>query len=87
MLVVHQMFHEGAAKPLHHRADDLSAQCERIDDPPAILDHHVVDEFHVAELGIDRHMGGVGAVGVGVLFVEKCAFRRDAFACEPRERD
>ena len=45
---------------------------------PQSCDHDIVDELDVAELGVDRDVRGVGAVGVGVLLVEEGAFGRDA---------
>ena len=60
---------------------------QRIDDAAAILDHDIVDELDVAELGIDRHVRGMRAVGVGVLLVEEGAFGRDAFGRKPLQRD
>src|SRR5207245_4958547 len=47
---------------------------------PAILDHDIIEKLHVPELGIYRHVGGVRAVGIGVLLVEEGALRRNALA-------
>src|SRR5262249_18630076 len=82
VLIVDEMFHHGAAEPLHHRADGLPVYRQGIDDTAAIRDHHVVDEFDVTELGIDRHVRGMGAVRVSVLLVEKGAVGGNAGARE-----
>src|SRR6516225_9663164 len=87
LLIVDEMLHHGAAEPLHHRADRLPVHRQGIDDAPAIRDHHVVDELDVAELGIDRHVGGMGAVCVSVLLVEEGALGRNAFARKPVQGD
>jgi hypothetical protein len=55
-------------------------QGERIDRAPAILDDDVVDQLDVAELRVDRHVGGVRAVCICVLAVEERAFGGDAVA-------
>ena len=87
LLVVDEMLHHGTAQPLHRRADGLAVHRQRIDDAAAILDDDIVDELDVTELGVDRHMGGMGAVGVGVLLVEEGAFGRDAVGRKPFQRD
>ena len=65
--VVGEVFQQRAAEPLHDGADGLAVQGQRIDDAADILDGHVVDQRDMAGAGIDRDMGGVGAVGIGAL--------------------
>src|SRR5437667_70952 len=48
-------------------------------------DSSLVYQLHVAELGIDRHVGGVRAVSIRVLGVEEGAFGRNAGARQARQ--
>ena len=80
------MLQHGAAEPLHQRADDLAAQRQRIDGAADVLHHHVVDDPHLAELGVDRDMRGVRAEAVGVLLVEERAFGGEPGEFAQRER-
>src|SRR6185436_11866890 len=56
LLVVDKMLHHGTAQSLHRRAYGLAMHSQRIDDATAILDDDIVDELHVTELRVDRHM-------------------------------
>src|SRR4029077_3210586 len=72
---------------LHRRAYGLTVYRQRIDDAAAILDDDIVDELDVTELGVDRDVRGMGAVGIGVLLVEEGALGRDAVGRKPFQWD
>ena len=86
MLVVDKVLEERAAQPLHQRADHLALQRQRIDDPAGVLHHDIIDDLHLTDLRVDRHMRGLRAVAVGVLLVEKGAFPGQARERGQRQR-
>ena len=55
----------GGADALRHTAISLAVHHHRIDDGSAVLDDDVVENFNVAELGIDRNHGGVRGIAEG----------------------
>ena len=75
--VIDDLLAQYAAQPLHGGADHLAMQGERVDDPADVIDHHVIDHIDPPGLGIDRHMGDRGAVGVGRPGVREGAVRAE----------
>ena len=77
------------APPSPCTAEPMACPCngQRIDRAPAILDDHVVDELDMAELVIDRDVGGMRAIGICVLLVQEGALGRDAFGRQPFQSD
>src|SRR5262249_30576869 len=59
---------------------------ERVDDAAHVLDRDIVDELDMAGLGVDRDVGGVGAVAVGALVALVGGFRRQSGEITERKR-
>ena len=55
MLVVHDLLEQRGADPLRHPAAHLSVDDQRIDDPPAVLDHDVAVHADLERFGVHLH--------------------------------
>src|SRR6202035_5324077 len=78
VLIIDEVLQEDAAEALHQRTDYLALQRQRIDDAAYVLDRDVVENLDPPGLGIDRHMGRMRAIRIGVLLVEERTLGRDA---------
>ena len=67
--VVGHVLEHCPADPLDHRADRLARNRDRVDDAAHVLDRDIVQDFDRAGFRIDRDLGRVGAVGIGVAVV------------------
>ncbi len=63
--VVDQLLVQGAADALGHAAGHLALDDHRVDQLPAVVDHHVAAQRHAAALRIDLHHHRVNPVGEG----------------------
>ena len=74
--VERHLFVQRGADPLGEAAVDLTVHDHRIDQLAAILDDHIIENFDVADLGIDRDQGSVGGIaeraGVARRLVTDC---------------
>ena len=65
--VVDDLLAEHAAEALNGRANDLTVQGQRVDHPPDIVDHDIVQDLDMARSRIDGDVRDGGAIGVGRL--------------------
>src|SRR5206468_7612703 len=61
--VVSEALVERPADSLRHPAFDLPLEDERVDDAPAVVDNHVLEDLEPERLRVDTHVGGVAAGG------------------------
>ena len=85
--VIGEVFEQRATEPLHDGADGLAVQGQRIDDAADIFDGHVIDQRDMAGAGIDRDMGGVGAVGISAVLRRVGAVGGDVVGGERGKRN
>ena len=67
--IVDKILEEHAAEALYHGAYRLAHECYRIDDPTDILNCDVVDHLDMPDLGVNRDVNGMRAVGPGVFII------------------
>src|SRR5882672_9258886 len=86
LVVILQMLEAGAAEPLHEGTDHLAPQRERIDGAAHILNHDIVDDLDLADLGVDCDMRRMCAVAVSVVVIVERAFGGQAGELAERKR-
>ena len=71
--IIDHVIEKHSAQALHHRPEGLSVHDCRIDGPADVFHRDIVQDFDVAGPGVDRDMGGMGAVAISAFGVGKRA--------------
>ena len=74
--VIDNVIKKNTTEALNHSPESLSVHKRRIDRTANVFDRDVVQDFDVADTGVDGDMGCMGAITVSALSVRKSAVHR-----------